>query len=827
MHSNTNRSLTVVSITLLAISAFTFASVGSIGYTHPRAGQTASSPSAPSRKEPQPQQLFSGFWRADQGYESTLRIKNVLVVAPLDVTPVLFMADGTEYDLPVVSLPAGGISDLSVNQALDAAPSAIRRHLSDFGSLTLRFTSQSAVNAAANIQILNESQSLIFSISSKPFTHALMPFGPQNLESLWWKHDAGVNASVFLFNSSDSPKEVMLDVSGSAGTIQSLTLSLNAKSTTAMDLEPFIHGLPEAERLAGGIRVGYQGLLGDIFGTTTLSNASEGYSATSEFHPLNTMNAQAQPTSLSYGSVGLMVGAQDPMMGFPKDTSFSPYAILRNASARELNVKPQLFLMNGGNPRRVELPSEHFAPNQTKQLSFGSALSDFNGMATLTFSFDGHSGDLLMATGSVDQSGTYVFEVIPDSLGVSWAKNALFWSVTGGSDSMLTVFNPQDTPEDIVAKLTYAGGTGHYSVPLHLAAGETRMLDVKDLIDMQQPDPEGNAIPRDVTEGSAQFAGPNGQAQEIRIGLSAGLFNVQAATCGPQCQICTTTTNAFINPDPVAAPVGSSQQATAQATLSDGSTADETSSASWSSQNTSIATVQGGLVNRVGAGSTIIAADFQAPNNDLSIECPSACNLGPETPSVPAVWVTLSLRSSLTTSGDDSATGQYVTTIGTNNLGTLFSTGIGRHLWRTAVEIVGTVSPSNFTGTIILQRKIDGTCTYNVSTLISPCAGTTPDTSDLTLEDNDPQSGGSAGIVYDLDAPGLGTTSSDPVNTLLRVRTNFREWATLNGVPISYDFLWCSRISVIKSSSGDRLATDVAGDNTSCTGTTSLSWNLQ
>jgi hypothetical protein len=39
--------------------------------------------------------LQGGFWRTDGGFVSTIRVKNALVVAPLDVTPVLFMADGT------------------------------------------------------------------------------------------------------------------------------------------------------------------------------------------------------------------------------------------------------------------------------------------------------------------------------------------------------------------------------------------------------------------------------------------------------------------------------------------------------------------------------------------------------------------------------------------------------------------------------------------------------------------------------------------------------------------------------------------------------------
>jgi len=62
----------------------------------------------------------------DQGFESTLRIKNVLITARLSVSPIIFMADGASYNLPAIDLAPGGIHDLSVNRALEAAPSSVR-----------------------------------------------------------------------------------------------------------------------------------------------------------------------------------------------------------------------------------------------------------------------------------------------------------------------------------------------------------------------------------------------------------------------------------------------------------------------------------------------------------------------------------------------------------------------------------------------------------------------------------------------------------------------------------------------------------------------------
>ncbi|MGI8835772.1 MAG: hypothetical protein ACR2H4_03940 [Pyrinomonadaceae bacterium] len=116
--------------------------------------------------------------------------------------------------------------------------------------------------------------------------------------------------------------------------------------------------------------------------------------------------------------------------------------------------------------------------------------------------------------------------------------------------------------------------------------------------------------------------------------------------------------------------------------------------------------------------------------------------------------VAISLRTSGGVSTDNGASGTYSTLLGTTNLGTFMSAGTNpNHIWRTGVEIVATVTPSNFTGMIILQRERTSSVRYadtnNGSTQVEslPAAD---DTSDPLLRDDDPQSGGSAGKIYDL-----------------------------------------------------------------------------
>ena len=161
------------------------------------------------------------------------------------------------------------------------------------------------------------------------------------------------------------------------------------------------------------------------------------------------------------------------------------------------------------------------------------------------------------------------------------------------------------------------------------------------------------------------------------------------------------------------------------------------------------------------------------------------------------------------------------------------------------VELVGAVTPSNYTGTVSLRRSIVSGAYYQGST---QCCGSPAapgdDTSFAAMMDSDPQSGGSAGKVYDLDAPGTPApfSISQGQSPVRRFRQNFVEYAVVGAAShdlgkdssnkkASKDFPFWVAVSCTWDASGDNpiLATDLSanGDNKAGTGTTKTSWNLQ
>jgi hypothetical protein len=191
-------------------------------------------------------------------------------------------------------------------------------------------------------------------------------------------------------------------------------------------------------------------------------------------------------------------------------------------------------------------------------------------------------------------------------------------------------------------------------------------------------------------------------------------------------------------------------------------------------------------------------------------------------------------------SNDNDAASAYNFNLGTLNLKTFKSSGAAAKVWRTGVEFVGEVIPKDYKGMIILQRDIVEARTYSDMAESAGRVTAMRDKYVPELHDNDPYSGRSRGMVYDLDAPSLGSTSATPVNAIRRIRTNFQQYAVImdhrgKELMVSDFFYWYSRISIQKVLTPDGLSTEdklytqpeVIDDNEAGKDFTDLGWDLK
>src|SRR5581483_6257208 len=228
-------------------------------------------------------------------------------------------------------------------------------------------------------------------------------------------------------------------------------------------------------------------------------------------------------------------------------------------------------------------------------LSTGSTTETTFGSVNAWLDFKGRLSSLLIASGSVDEKNTYVFEVHPQGIVESVAKSLSYWRVGDGDDTMVTVWNPADESQTLVFTLFFTGG--HYNIPVRLGPKATRMFNISEIIQNQIPDDEGNLIPPTIHEGSADISGSQGENEHILVAMDAGTYNVRKATCGQFCVTCHGTVNDWITANPYAVGISTQAQLTQTVQFDTGTQYNITASSSWSSSAQSIATVSAGMVH--------------------------------------------------------------------------------------------------------------------------------------------------------------------------------------------------------------------------------------
>lgn len=560
----------------------------------------------------------AGPWMIDANFQSTIYLKNIVETSAVTVTPVLYLSNGKKYQLPPVQLDPAGTADVDINAALQSLGIAPYATLSGWVELQYNWAWPPL---CAMLRVTSASQSVIFTFGFETADQALPPVQAsqavpsQVIEGMWWKQEPGVTGFVSLANTTSQSINAVVQITDTRATVlgtHNITISPGGMKTVQL------LDLPTTSGTAGGLRVSYRGQAGSLLINGGLQDPAVGYSANLRFAPrVRPAPPMSHPTAVEgISEVGLMTGAADPMMHFPAGTTFTPYSVLRNVSTGPISVSPTVWVMQGGAPASFNLPQFSLVSGETRSLDVQSMLAsvglkNFNGSFNLSFDTQG-SLALLIAGGSVDQTNTYVFEVAARTMATSAGKSLSYWSTGNGDDTMVTIWNPADEAQNFTFRLTFAGG--HYDLPIQLGARETRNFNISQIIETQVPDAEGNIIPANTWEGSAKLVGDRADNQNILVVMDSGVYNVRKATCGGSCQSCDGGTTWTVLQDPLGLDVGYSNQQTLTAHFCSGYQYDETYDSNWSTDNTSVATVQTGMTTGVQVGSfNVMASDPHGP----------------------------------------------------------------------------------------------------------------------------------------------------------------------------------------------------------------------
>lgn len=623
----------------------------------------------------------------------------------------------------------------------------------------MRYSYTSSGHLLASMEMLDLPVSLIFTAQFGGSDISME--GVHTLEALWWRDTPEVGGFVALANVTDAPIQVSIQPGGSQGTkIAPTGVAVGPHSTQMFDLDSLARDLPEAENQWGGLRLQYSGRMNGIIATGGLWDEATGYSADIPFW-VHDGDPSSPSSVITYASVGLMMGKPDPMMGFPAGLSFTPYVVIENTTPQPLSVTWAFNYMSHGAPISLSLPVQQLSPFETRRLGLASMLANlglenFNGDGNARFSFTGHAGDLVLATGSVDQTRNYVFAVVPQGVAKSMGKATNYWSLANGLDSMYSIWNPTDAAQDVVVTLHYGDGSRAYEMPIHLDPQATAMIDVATLKSQRWPDAHGKVMPDGVMEGSVVFSNPKGKTEWMTLAISGGFYNPLKGTCGVNCINCYGYSNPQVALNPFYVAVQHNTTENAQATYTDG-TLQNMGTSGWTSTNTSIATVSSsGVVTGMAPGSfevyaqyySFVACTCQMCSGGVP-ECPT------EAPSEGSPGSALSANMTVNFATKDS--GDSLTfPAGTYHCGQNLGLQSCANGWFWQSEIKGTVSDdaSKWTAS---QTVTGGSWSYCLTTGNCYNPGVTLGNDSILAVQN---SSGTTNV-YWLDAPGIRNTTQN------------------------------------------------------------------
>ena len=232
--------------------------------------------------------------------------------------------------------------------------------------------------------------------------------------------------------------------------------------------------------------------------------------------------------------------------------------------------------------------------------------------SSIRIQFSGKPGSVVAEVASVERSKDLVVDAKIQNEGDGWAgSGANPWHLDSETESLVFLANMSDKPARIGFKV-WASGVVYYLTKLKLSPHETRMIDLRQLRDAQQPDFKGNKIPARGTDGSVLWNRFDNMPVMGRVAVVNRHGGVSSAY---DCCTCTCPLQygaMYISPGGATMLPGQQCQMTAyegSANCNGDNYWAVTDSCSWGGGATGVATVNStGLVTAVGGGTASIWA---------------------------------------------------------------------------------------------------------------------------------------------------------------------------------------------------------------------------
>lgn len=477
------------------------------------------------------------------------------------------------------------------------------------GSLQLFYRGKDLL-LGAQIKIIDSASSLIF---DEQLTEPSLAVSSR-LEGLWWRPTNASQVSIAISNTTDSVHATSLGLGGGAPTLQrSQELILEPHQTLLVDPTQGLSAAKTGSFESGGVSINYSGAPGSVFARTMIQDFSSGFSSSIQL----TDPAKAKSSRLHGAGLRLGETAGEEMTLMVAARNISETAAVLRGSIRYTRSDGSTGVIALG---KVRLSSGEVKAWDAKEAALWRRLDIIS--AGLEFDYSTGPGSVLVSALSISRSGNQVFQVpMLDPKAQKSSTGVYPFYLDYGYSTVVYIMNTTAVEQKYITHFNYEGGQYMIGVKT-IAAGETAAIDIRALRDNQVADEEGRTIPLDVMRGQARWTIILDEGSDLlaMIGRSELVNETRGISSTYACQNCCGdhAEDDFITPEQTQMQVGQNVILRAFEERLDcyGYPYAVQRTASWSSDNTSVATVtkvsSGGRVTSVGAGQTTIHANWQS-----------------------------------------------------------------------------------------------------------------------------------------------------------------------------------------------------------------------
>jgi hypothetical protein len=390
------------------------------------------------------------------------------------------------------------------------------------------------------------------------------------------------------------------------------------------------NGLAEDNRIgkqtsSGAVSIEHSGAGRTLLARAMVQEPNKGYSSTVQF------SAPQNGESSRFEGAGLRLHDE---LG----EVLSPFVVARNVGDAGITLDGRMsYTTLEGEVRHVNYPKTRLASGEAKIIDL--SLEEKNHLppdvitAGLEFEHTGEPGSVVMAAHSMSSDGNQVFRVpLWDPLAQRSPTGGYPWYIEGNSSTTVYIKNITGQEQKYDAHLTFPGGTYEFGLK-NIKGRQTVAIDLRELRDSQVPDEEGRTIPLDVSHGQIKwslrqtnYSKRNDPYEKLAlIGRSEQTDTTRGISSNYSCQNCCTDgfAHGYVSPPGVDFEIGQQAQFQAYEVYEDcyGYLNTNQVSGGWSSSNTSVVTVSGGLVTAKSIGDAYITASWNVTESYIDGSC--------------------------------------------------------------------------------------------------------------------------------------------------------------------------------------------------------------